>query len=143
MRFTYLHDEDDGEVVIMSTNRKTKKFNMLEKQKGVALLIHDFVPNNNDDDDDNNDGTTKGSARSNNNMYSITLNGNCRILRQNEKSEYYRQKHLQHNPEYPQFIVGEDIVMLCIDVSSARICDVQDQVIKWNVQDGIQKEWCW
>jgi hypothetical protein len=130
-----LHDEDDGEVVIMSTNRNTKKFDMLEKQKGVALLIHDFVP------DDNVNGSSKEDAGAgSNNMYSITLNGNCRILQRNDKSEYYRRKHLQHNPEYPQFIVGEDIVMLCVDVSSARICDVQDQVIKWNVQDGIKRE---
>jgi hypothetical protein len=130
MRFTYLQDDDDGEVVIMSTNRKTKKFTMLERQEGVALLVHDFVPDNNNSGD--NDETTNKS-----NMYSITLNGKCRILPASAgKTEYYRQKHLQHNPEYPQFIVGEDIAMLCIDVTSARICDVQDHVIKWNVQDG-------
>ena len=42
MRFTYLKDEIDGEVVILSTQRATKKYDMLLKQNGVALLIHDF-----------------------------------------------------------------------------------------------------
>ena len=126
MRFTYLLDEEDGEVVIMSTNRKTKKFEMLQEQKGVALLIHDFISSGEDD------GSTGGG------MYSITLNGNCRILENGSGSaEKYRQAHLKHNPDYPQFIVGEDIIMLCVDVTSARICDVRDQVIKWNVHDVI------
>jgi general stress protein 26 len=122
MRFTYLHDEEDGEVVIMSTNKNTKKFDMLQRQNGVALLVHDFVA------DDGGGG-----------MYSITLNGHCRILPNgSDSAERYRQAHLQHNPDYPQFIVGEEIVVLCVDVTSARICDIQDQVTKWNVQDAIE-----
>jgi len=36
MRFTYVASE---EVIIMSTNRKTKKYDMLEKQSGVALPL--------------------------------------------------------------------------------------------------------
>mmetsp|Transcript_60374 Transcript_60374/g.169255 ORF Transcript_60374/g.169255 Transcript_60374/m.169255 type:complete len:221 (+) Transcript_60374:62-724(+) len=119
MRFTYLNDPEDGEVVIMSTNKKTKKFEMLQNQNGVALLVHDF-------------GQDSGSAG----LYSITLNGNCRIVERDvAKAEHYRQMHLSHNPDYPQFIVGEDIAILCIDVTSARICDINDQVTKWTVGD--------
>lgn len=114
MRFTYLNDAEDGEVVIMSTNRNTKKFDMLQRQKGVALLVHDFG----------------GNAG----LYSITLNGNCRILESNSnKEQEYRRRHLAHNPDYPQFIVGDNIAILCVDVTSARICDINDQVTKWNV----------
>ncbi|EJK72617.1 hypothetical protein THAOC_05835 [Thalassiosira oceanica] len=40
MRFTYLPEE---ELIIMSTNRMTKKYDMISRQKGVALLIHDFA----------------------------------------------------------------------------------------------------
>lgn len=32
-----------------------------------------------------------------------------------------------------QFIVGNDIAMLRVDVLSARICNINDEVIKWNV----------
>jgi general stress protein 26 len=115
MRFTYVNDPEDGEVIIMSTNRKTKKFEMLQNQRGVALLVHDFQQ-------DGNDG-----------VYSITLNGDCRIVDLPKKAEQYREAHLKHNPEYPQFIVGEDIAILCVHATSARICNVYDQVTKWDV----------
>lgn len=123
MRFTYWQHPDDGEVVIMSTNRNTKKYQFLKRQRGVALLVHDF-----------------GSGHeSNSGMYSITLNGECRILNSGTaKAEEYRQEHLRHNPDYPQFILGEEMDILCIDVTSARICDIQDQVVLWNVQ--LQKQ---
>ena len=61
MRFTYLANE---ETIIMSTNVKTKKYDMLEKQNGVALLIHDF----------GGDGNLTGE-------YSITLNGTCSVVK--------------------------------------------------------------
>ena len=124
MRFTYLNDEHDGEIVVMSTNKRTKKFDMLQRQKGVALLVHDFGLQQN-----NNSGTGATSGG----VYSITLNGNCRIVEDPTKAEYYRSKHLEHNPDYPQFIVGDSIAMLCVDVTSARICDINDQVTKWEV----------
>jgi len=121
MRFTYLNDEHAGEIVIMSTNRRTKKFDMLRRQKGVALLVHDF-------------GLQDNRSNPNAGLYSITLNGSCRIIEDTTTAEYYRSKHLAHNPDYPQFIVGDDIAMLCIDVTSARICDINDQVTKWEVE---------
>lgn len=119
MRFTYLNDQDDGEVIILSTNRKTKKFDMLQKQRGVALLVHDFAQH------------SAGSG-----VYSITLNGNCRIVTNTTKAEHYRKAHLAHNPDYPQFIVGDDIAILCVDVTKARICDINDQVTKWDVAEN-------
>lgn len=121
MRFTYLQDEHDGEILVMSTNQRTKKFEMLQRQKGVALLVHDFGLQQN------------STSSSNAGLYSITLNGNCRIVDDPAKAEYFRLKHLAHNPDYPQFIVGNEIAMLCVDVTSARICDINDQVTKWEV----------
>ena len=121
MRFTYLHDLIDGEIVIMSTNKNTKKFDMLQQQKGVALLVHDFDVDTEDKNRNTNNEST--STRS-----TITLNGDCCILTGKEE-EKYRKEHLKHNPEYPQFIVGEDIAVLCVHVTSARICDLNDNVI--------------
>jgi general stress protein 26 len=119
MRFTYLASE---EVIIMSTNRNTKKYDMLKKQRGVAVLVHDFGGS-----------SSKGE-------YSITLNGTCSIIQDVAVSERYRKAHLAHNPDYPQFIVGEDIAILCVDVRSARICNIADQVIQWSVMDGSPKK---
>lgn len=118
MRFTYLAEE---EVIIMSTNRNTKKFDMLKKQRGVAVLVHDF-------------GGSEGGE------YSITLNGACSIIEDVAVMERYREAHLQHNPDYPQFIVGDNIAILCVDVRSARICNIADQVICWNVAEGQPKK---
>jgi hypothetical protein len=118
MRFTYLKEE---EVIILSTNRNTKKYDMLTQQKGVALLVHDF-------------GTGESSSGDNSTVtgYSITLNGTCQI-EEGPSAERHRAAHLQHNPDYPQFIVGPEIAILCIHVRTARICDVNDSVQKWNV----------
>ena len=119
MRFTYLNDQEDGEIVVLSTNKKTKKFDMLQKQNGVALLVHDF-----------------GQQTNEAGMYSITLNGNCRIVTDPVKAEQYRKAHLAHNPDYPQFIVGDDIAILAVDVTTARICDINDQVTKWDITES-------
>lgn len=114
MRFTYLKDE---EVIILSTNKRTKKFDILNKLKSVALLVHDFGEQ---------DGNTVG--------YSLTLNGECHI-ETGDEAERYRAAHLKHNPDYPQFIVGEDIAILSIKVKSARLCNIHDQVEHWSVHD--------
>ncbi len=51
-------------------------------------------------------------------------------------AEKYRSAHLNNNPDYPQFIVGKDIAILRVDVVSARICNINDEVLKWNVMSG-------
>jgi len=119
----------------MSTNTKTKKFTMLEKQTGVALLVHDFAQFG---DDDDNGGGNAGAGGGEQQTYSITLNGMCHIVGTGPDAERYRAAHLKANPQYPQFIVGEDIAMLCVDVQQARICDIHDRVTKWNVNDGVE-----
>ena len=54
----------------MSTNIYTKKYEMLEKQSGVALLIHDFSEGNSASDGARLTGE-----------YSITLNGTCSVVK--------------------------------------------------------------
>lgn len=122
MRFTYLVDDDDGEVVILTTRKDTKKFKMLTKQKGIALLVHDFG------------GEGEGEG-----LYSITMNGECNIV-EGEKAEKYRAAHLKHNPDYPQFIVGKDIAVLCIIITTASICNIDDKVEKWSSSRGFESQ---
>ena len=59
----------------MSTNIYTKKYEMLEKQNGVALLIHDFSEGSNSSS--HSDVRLTGE-------YSITLNGTCSVVRDGE-----------------------------------------------------------
>jgi len=133
MRFTYVHDPVDGELVILSTKKKTKKFAMLQEQKGVALLVHDFGTGHNSTTNSSTTSATTTATTTNNNS-TITLNGNCRILTGAEDIKY-RAKHLHHNPDYPQFIVGDEIAVLCIDINYARICDLNDNVVHWNLHE--------
>lgn len=144
---------------------------MLEKQSGVALLIHDFS----EASAEGRGGDAKNHLTG---EYSITLNGTCSVIKDGERfecwkdysvvcllmqcvvrslsisrtfflpqftacvplpvalAEKYRAAHLKNNPDYPQFIVGNDIAMLRVDVAMARICNINDQVIKWNVSEG-------
>jgi len=134
MRFTYVHDPVDGELVILSTKKKTKKFAMLQEQKGVALLVHDFGTGHNSTTNSSTTPTDTTTNTTTNNNSTITLNGNCRILTGAEDIKY-RAKHLHHNPDYPQFIVGDEIAVLCIDIHYARICDLNDNVVHWNLHE--------
>ncbi|KAL7551377.1 hypothetical protein ACHAWF_014579 [Thalassiosira exigua] len=198
MRFTYLPEE---EVIVLSTNVKTKKYDMLVRQSGVALLIHDFGEGQagaaSPADDDGGDGAARLTGE-----YSITLNGTCSVVKDGEnmlvescasnalklfntdlairltgcdssvgscfvigcscrgrevqncpsqeqsrlstgkqiryrKDESYDKCHLLFlcASSLLQFIVGKDIAILRVDVASARICNINDEVIKWNVSN--------
>ena len=59
------------------------------------------------------------------------MNGTCSVVDDVVLADRYRQAHLKNNPDYPQFIVGRHIAILAICVVSARICNINDEVIKW------------
>lgn len=48
-----------------------------------------------------------------------------------------RQIHLRSNPEYAQFIEGDDIAVIKVTVEKARMCDINDRVSYWNTKQGI------
>jgi hypothetical protein len=68
--------------------------------------------------------TTTGSC-------SITVYGHIEVVTEKEKANELREFHLLKNPKYPQFIVGEDIAILRIMPTRARICDIRDKVEDW------------
>ena len=43
-------------------------------------------------------------------------------------AERYRAIHLAANRSYSQFIVGEDIAIITVNLQRARVCDVNDRV---------------
>ena len=122
MRFTYTAglEEPLSEVLIISTQRKTKKFELITRNNQVALLVHDF--NTSADADATNYQQMDGRTR-----YSITLNGVVSV-QEGELAERYRAIHLAANPSYTQFIVGDDIAIITVDLKRARVCDVNDRV---------------
>ena len=74
MRFSYSKSlvDPDGEVVIMSTQRNTKKYAMLKQNDSVALLVHDFSSDSTAEEV-NYEKVAGGRSR-----FSLTLNGTVR-----------------------------------------------------------------
>jgi hypothetical protein len=155
MRFSYcrgLGEPEPSEVMVISTQRKTKKFDILTENENVALcvcwvpaatshalrhtaadrrmpgrLVHDFATHNDESNFDY-------ELLNNRPRYSITLNGRVRV-EEGELAERYRQIHLGSNAGYSQFIVGEDIAIITVHLQRARVCDVNDRVAHFT-RDG-------
>lgn len=126
MRYSYTAGLDPSspeptEVMVISTQRKTKKFEILTENENVALLVHDFQTHLDGDEDNNYE------ALGNRGKFSITLNGSVRV-ETGELAEKYRAIHLTRNEKYRQFIVGPDIAIITVHLTRARICDVNDHV---------------
>ena len=133
MRYTYTrgldpNDHLGSEVMVISTQRKTKKFEILTENENVALLVHDFQTHRDGDHDSNYEmlGTRA--------KYSITLNGTVRV-ETGALAEEYRRVHLARNEQYKQFIVGSDIAIITVHLTRARVCDVNDHVTHYK-KDG-------
>lgn len=138
MRYTYTRsldpDQDpNSEVMIISTQRKTKKFDILTQNENVALLVHDFQTHQDGDADSNYD---KLGTRT---KYSITLNGTT-VVETGDMAEQYRSIHLERNRAYAQFIVGPDIAIVTVHLTRARVCDVNDQVTHY-ARDNSGTRW--
>lgn len=100
MRFTYTQGLDPAEpaseVLVISTQRKTKKFEILTENEKIALLVHDFQTHSDAANEDY-------APVDNRPRYSITLNGTVRV-EEGELAEKYRAVHLSRNAAYKQFI---------------------------------------
>ena len=119
MNFTYVPEE---EVIILTTRRNTTKYQAIENLDLVTLLIHDFPIDK--------------ATRSEDNIFakthSITLYGNVTIL-SGDDAEQMRLKHLQrHGEDQAQFIIGKDIAVLQVEITSAKLCNIKDQVTIWD-----------
>ena len=117
MTFTYVQSH---EVIVLSTRKDTLKLKNLLESPQVAILVHDFPHLQNSKKEDYG------------NTYSITLYGTTRVA-QGEEADFFREKHLEHNPKSKVFISGENIVIVLVNVKSARICNAADKVQTWSV----------
>mmetsp|Transcript_60386 Transcript_60386/g.107576 ORF Transcript_60386/g.107576 Transcript_60386/m.107576 type:complete len:243 (-) Transcript_60386:76-804(-) len=132
MLFTYYNDEEDREVIIMTTRRDTKKLQNILANPKAAILLHDFPAAKGDFEDT---GSPNG-GRKYSRTSSITVYGKMRVLDNGSMTEQkYRNIHSKSNPKYQQFIVGENIAVLLVVVESARICNVDDKVTMWSVKE--------
>lgn len=128
MRFSYLSDES---VIVISTAKKTKKYLQMKRSPQVAMLVHDF-PNAGRGAEPVEPGERPAASGA---TVSITLNG-LAVIEEGPEAERHRALHLQANPGYEQFIVGENIAIVAIFVHTARICNVRDEVQHWYAGQG-------
>lgn len=145
MNFSYMHDEEygwscifyllqylnviynmraTGSILVMSTRRNTKKYEALVDNPKVAILIHDF------------DAKRNQESNSGGGTFSITIYGDVTVAT-GERAEILRSKHLGINPDYEQFIRGEDRAILVIQPNFARLCNINDTVSMWSSKDDI------
>ena len=118
MNFTYIPEE---EIIITTTRRNTTKYQAIQKLDLATLLIHDFPT----------DKAARAADKAYAKTHSITLYGNVTIL-SGDDAEQMRSKHLlRHGDKYSQFIIGENIAVLQVDVSSAKLCNIKDEVTTW------------
>ena len=122
MNFTYCQEE---EKIVMSTRRDTKKFAALLSLPRVALLLHDFPDQHSNHREDAEQEGSYGRT------YSITLYGGV-TEEQGAEAERLRTMHLQrHGPSMEQFISGENVAIISVNVDKARICNDMDKVTEW------------
>ena len=117
MTFTYVQSH---EVIVLSTRKDTLKLKNLLESPQVAILVHDFPH------------LQSSKKEDYGNTYSITLYGTTRVA-EGEEADFFRAKHLDHNPKSKVFISGENIVIVLVNVKSARICNAADKVQTWSV----------
>jgi nitroimidazol reductase NimA-like FMN-containing flavoprotein (pyridoxamine 5'-phosphate oxidase superfamily) len=130
MCYTFIEQLDLGSgCFIMSTKRATKKFTALTTNPRVAVLVHDFHSSELKNDESTDTSGLQPSSR--HGTYSVTVYGVCEIL-SGDEADKMRAQHAERNPDYRQFIFGEDVAMISIKPETARICDINDNVQTWN-----------
>ena len=98
----------------MTTRRDTRKYQALMQQPQVAILVHDFERTSD---------IGKGTL-------SITLRGRA-IEQTGEVAERLRSAHLARNLLYANFISGDGIAVIAVEVSTASMCTLDDKVHTW------------
>jgi hypothetical protein len=119
----------------MSTRRNTKKFEALIKNPKVAILIHDFDCKRSESESQTSTSssspTTPTTPAASPGTFSVTVYGEV-LVASGERAEALRSNHLLINPDYRQFILGEEIAMLVIQPNLARMCNINDNVSMWS-----------
>jgi hypothetical protein len=108
----------------LQSHADTRKFKALVENPNVAILLHDFGG---------------GGAEATNSL-SVTLYGTAHVCEAGgEQEARLRSLHLARNPSYRVFIEGEDIAVLAVQLSLARMCDTADKVTCWEAGNSTPK----
>ncbi|CAM9412845.1 unnamed protein product [Ectocarpus fasciculatus] len=131
MNFSFMNDEEYGNVLVMSTRRNTKKFEALVKNPKVAILIHDFDCKRSEFESRvTTSSSSPATPAASPGTFSVTVYGEV-LVASGERAEALRSNHLLINPDYRQFILGEEIAILVFQPNFARMCNINDTVSMW------------
>ncbi|KAJ1488304.1 hypothetical protein T484DRAFT_1783584 [Baffinella frigidus] len=125
MNFTFVSETED--VLVMATRRDTRKFVLMQQHRAVSVMLHDFPQQQPDE-------VAKPGAGSFKRTLSISLSGMLRI-EDGAQAERFRALHLAANPNYANFIEGDDKAIVTVKITRARMCNIEDKVTTWNAKN--------
>lgn len=129
MNYTFVGADD---VIVLATPKNTTKFQNIEENPKVSLLVHDWVSS---------PSQPEGSLlyfleQLNQNEISsvaVTLNGCATVLDgSEEKFEEYKRLHEENSVAAKAFIGGENVAFITIKISSSKVSDVDNNVNEYN-----------
>ncbi|KAK9241103.1 hypothetical protein V1525DRAFT_352513 [Lipomyces kononenkoae] len=138
MNYTYIPKGDalpyeEGAVIVMTSERQTKKFFNISANSRVSILVHDWVSKQTTNDAPQ--GLTQFLLSMNQaelSSISATLNGRARIVEGEAEEKFFKEKHLASNPADARlFIDAENVAVIVVSVSSARVADLDNNVVRW------------
>ncbi|KAK9389021.1 hypothetical protein V1515DRAFT_596859 [Lipomyces mesembrius] len=138
MNYTYIPKGDavpyeEDAVIVMTSERQTKKFFNITVNSRVSILVHDWVSKQTANNAPQ--GLTQFLLSMNQaelSSISATLNGRARIVDDQEEERFFKEKHLASNPTDARlFIDAENVAVIVVKVSSARVADVDNNIVNW------------
>ncbi|KAK9457584.1 hypothetical protein V1511DRAFT_494054 [Dipodascopsis uninucleata] len=142
MNYTYIpkgeaEPYESDAVIVMTTERQTKKFFNMTANPRVSILVHDWVSKQAHADDPSSapQGLTQFLLSMNQaelSSISATLNGQARIVTDDGEEKFFKEKHLNSNPsDARRFIDAANVAVVIVKVSSARVADMENNVFSW------------
>lgn len=108
MIFTYLPDQ---KTIILSSRRDTSKLQHIQQNSRIALLIYSL-------------------GHQGNPPLSCTLYGRAHVIPSTEDLAY-RERHYEKHQSRGNFIWGENIAVISMEITHAEMSDAEDNVSLW------------
>ncbi|CAI8498082.1 unnamed protein product [Pichia kudriavzevii] len=117
-------------MILIATPQNTKKYNNLMKNNKVSLLVHDWVtPNQGGADSVLR--LLQSINQSEVGELSVTLGGHVfqnLIDPSTEEYKFFKNLHLQKNPEARAFIEGDSTAFVLIQIDESKVSDSNNNV---------------
>ena len=135
MNYTYVPQGEgapyeESACVVLTSKRDTQKFQNIEVNPNVSLLVHDWVTAKSMAESA---GTglaqlLKNLNQSEMSSLSATLTGTAKIISDDKEADFFREKHLENNPVDAKCFIKGDTVVILVKIESATVADVQNHV---------------